>query len=213
MSRHRMHSDVEQLERRPAVPPRDQEAHELWHTYMEEASRVVADLPAAEREDVLLELASHVSASVSADSGGLSEADTMRAALQRLGSPNEFLRPMLADSLMDRGTANYHPGLLAKGLYHSLFGGLKSFTVALAFGLGYLTLAIFGVMALFKAGFPRHIGYFVYPNGTRVFGITGESGTARDILGYWIVPIAITVVIVLYVLLTRGLRSSRARRT
>lgn len=207
MNRDAVRDDVQRLEGRPGLTPRDEAARALWQRYMGDASRAVADLPPAERQDVLLELASHLAASAGAAVPGLNEADAMRTAIRRLGSPKEFLRPMLAASLTERGAATYHPGLLAKGLYHSLFGGLRAFTVALAFGLGYVALAVFGTMALFKAAFPRHIGYFVYPNGTRVFGITGDSGMARDVLGYWVVPIALLAVAALYVLLTRGLRT------
>lgn len=208
-----MRRDLERLESRPGIIPRDEEARALWQQYMGEASRTVADLPVAEREELLLELASHLAASIGADAPGASDVEAMRAAMMRLGRPKEFLRPMLAASLTEQGVAAYHPVLLAKGLYHSLFGGLRSLTVALAFGLGYVAVAVFGVMALFKAAFPTNIGYFVYPSGAQVFGITGDSGMARDVLGYWVIPIALLVVAALYVLLTRGLRSARARHS
>lgn len=206
-----MPEELRDLDRRADLAPRDAAARALWDAYMEEASQVVADLPPIEREDLLMELASHLADSAMSGAVGHNETDRMRAAIARLGKPRDYLRPMVADSLLERGAATYHPVLLAKGLYQSLFGGLRAFAVGVGFAAGYFLLVVFAVMALFKAAFPRNIGYFIYPDGSRAFGVLANTSGARDALGYWVVPVAILAAAALYVGLTRALRVVRAR--
>ena len=65
----------------------------------------------------------------------------MQRAIDRLGRPAEFLRPMLADELIARGTTRYSPPLISCGLYHAMrFGSDRALRAGL-FALGYLTLA------------------------------------------------------------------------
>lgn len=191
--------------------PHDERARALWQAYMDDAARVLDVLPVAEREDLLLELTSHLAVSAATGPAEQTDADRMQAAIQRLGSPREYLRPLIVDSLLERGMASYQPLLLARGLYQNLFGGVKALVLSGAFALGYVVLLSLAVIALFKPAFPRHIGYFIYPDGARAFGIIANADGARDPLGYWIIPIAIAGVAVLFVTLTNALRIVRRR--
>jgi hypothetical protein len=204
-------------DRRPGVnaralgAPRDERALALWQAYMDAAASVLDVLPVAEREDLLMELTSHLAVSAATGPAESSEADRMQAAMKRLGTPREYLRPLIADSLLERGVAGYQPLLLARGLYQNLFGGVKALVLSGAFTLGYVVLLSLAVIALFKPVFPRHIGYFIYPDGARAFGIIANADGARDPLGYWIIPIALAGVAVLFVTLTNALRVVRRK--
>ena len=194
--------------------PRDADALRLWNDYLDDASRVARRLPETERRELVLELRSHLSESFAA-AGELGDADEVarvRAAIARLGSPRDFLRPILADHLLERGANTFHPRLLAEGLYHNVFGGLKAGIISVAFAVGYVLIIMFAAMALLKAFVPNHVGYFVYPNGTRTFGILADTTGAREALGYWVVPLALAAATVLYVTLTLGLRATRRFR-
>ena len=204
---------AERIDRKPSKP-RDAVALGLWHEYLAAASHAARRLPVTERQELLQELESHLAASVAADrSAELTEAARVRAAIARLGNPREFLRPILADNLLDRGVSTFRPWLLLEGLYHNFFGGLKAGLVSVGFGLCYLLIAIFAAMALLKAFIPGHVGYFVYPNGARSFGIVADSTGAREMLGLWVVPLAIAAAGVTYVGLTLALRATRRSTT
>jgi hypothetical protein len=198
----------------PSGVPRDPDALRLWNDYLDDASRVARRLPGTERRELVLELRSHLAESF-AVAGDLSDADEparVRAAIARLGHPRDFLRPILADHLLEQGASTFHPQLLAEGLYHNVFGGLKAGIISVTFGVGYVLIIVFAAMALLKAFVPSHVGYFVYPNGTRTFGILTDTTGAREAFGYWVVPLALAAATVLYVLLTLGLRATRRFR-
>jgi hypothetical protein len=198
----------------PSGIPGNADALRLWNDYLDEASRVARRLPEFERRELVLELRSHLAESF-AVVGDLRDADEVarvKAAIARLGRPGDFLRPMLADHLLEEGAGNFHPRLLAEGLYHNAFGGLKAGIISVAFGLAYVLIIAFAAMALLKGFVPSHVGYFVYPNGARTLGILGDTTGAREALGYWVVPLALAAATVLYVLLTLGLRASRRFR-
>ncbi len=195
--------------------PRAPDALRLWNDYLDEASRVARSLPETERRELVLELQSHLAASfaVAGEPGDANEAARVSSAITRLGRPRDFLRPILADHLLEQGASTFHPRLLAEGLYHNVFGGLKAGITSVVFGVGYLVIFVLAAMALLKAFVPNHVGYFVYPNGTRAFGIFADTTGAREALGYWVVPLALGAAIVLYVVLTLGLRATRRSRS
>src|SRR5450759_3081858 len=134
----------------PSGVPRDADALRLWNDYLDDASRVARRLPETERRELVLELRSHLAESF-AVAGDLSDADELargRAVIARLGRPRDFLRPILADHLLEQGASTFHPRLLAEGLYHNVFGGLKAGITSVVFGVGYLVIFVLAAMAL-----------------------------------------------------------------
>jgi len=204
-------TDVDVDQGNPPCVPRDADALRLWNDYLDDASRVARRLPETERRELVLELRSHLAESfaVAGELGDADELARVRAAIARLGRPRDFLRPILADHLLEQGANTFHPRLLAEGLYHNVFGGLKAGIISVAFAVGYVLIIVFAAMALMKAFVPSHVGYFVYPNGTRTFGILADTTGAREALGFWVVPLALAATTVLYILLTLGLRATR----
>lgn len=180
--------------------------------YLQAAARVLSPLPPHERDDLLLEIESHLAESMQHADGLSSHADEetrLRDAIARLGNPREFLRPIVADYLLAAGTSTYRPWILARGLYANLFSGARAAAVSLVFGLAYVLLAIFAAMALLKGFLPRHVGYFIYPDGTRSFGVVANTTAAREALGWWVVPVSLACFALLYVAVTRGLAAVR----
>jgi hypothetical protein len=198
----------------PSGLPATADALRVWDNYLAEASRVARRLPESERRELMLELRSHLAESfaVVGDLRDPDEVARVNAAIARLGRPRDFLRPMLADHLLEQGAGNFHPRLLAEGLYHNVFGGLKAGILSVAFGLAYVLIFAFAAMAVLKAFLPNHVGYFVYPDRTSSLGILADTTGAREALGYWVVPLALAAATILYVLLTLGLRGSRRFR-
>jgi hypothetical protein len=90
--------------------------------------------------------------------------------------------------------------------------GSRRAVIGLTFGLGYLLLAIFTSMALLKPLWGGHVGVFRYADGTLNAGIVSQSDGARELLGWWSIPIALLLAALLYVALTKGLRTLRLRR-
>lgn len=192
------------------IPPfADPAARHLWDAYFAEVehllSRVGSD--AVELRD---DLEAHVTDSMAASVGN--ELERLDAALSRLGRPIEYLRPLLADELIERGTQTYSPITIARGISYAVMAGSGRAVIAFGFGLGYLCLAIFMAMAVLKPLWGEHVGVFRNLDGTISAGIVARSDGAHDLLGWWSIPIALLLAALLYAALTKGLRILRHRR-
>lgn len=181
-----------------------------WDAYFSDVDRLLARAGADVR-GLRGDLEAHVADSMAAAAGG-SEGERLDAALSRLGRPVDYLRPLLADELIDQGTRTYSPITIAQGLAYAVMAGSRRAVVGLAFGLGYVLLAIFTAMALLKPLWGEHVGVFRYADGTFSAGIVAHSDNAREVLGWWTIPIALLLAALLYVALTKGLRTLRQRR-
>ena len=188
----------------------DPAARLRWDAYFADVSRLLARA-GAEAAELRGELEAHVADSMAAGSGG-SELERLDLALSRLGQPAEYLRPLVADQLIERGTRSHSPVTIARGLSHSVLAGSRRAVIALGFGLGYLLLAIFAGMAILKPLWGDHVGLFRNADGTVSAGVVARADGARELLGWWSIPIALLLAAVLYIALTKSLRALRHRR-
>ena len=181
----------------------DPAAQHLWADYIGEVDRMVA-LIGPEAAELADDLRAHLADSFASDTTG-TDIEGLRRAIDRLGQPSEFLRPMLADELLQRGTQSYNPSLISRGLYHTIRGGSRRAFTAITFAAGYIALAIFAAMTLLKPFFGDHVGLIRGPNGSLTFGLVSD-GSGEELLGLWSIPLTLAVCAMLYVLLTRALR-------
>ena len=161
---------------------------------------------------VRADLERHIVDSLADQPSSSTELERLDAALARLGRPVDYLQPLIADALLERGTRTYAPTLIARGLTHAVLAGSTRAATAVVFALGYALLAAFTAMILLKPVWGDHVGLFRRADGLMGFGILADTTGARELLGLWLIPIALIVVGVLYVALTRALRALRARR-
>lgn len=178
-----------------------------WKAYFAQVDRLLA-LAGDDADELRGELQAHLADSFAAGDRHLPELARLEAAIARLGDPAQYLRPLVADALLDRGTRSYDPRPIARGLYHGFRAGSARALVAATFGLGYALLAAFSAMALLKPVWGDHVGLFRRGDGGISFGIVADPG-GHELLGAWIVPIALAVAALLYVALTRALRRTR----
>lgn len=188
----------------------DPAARRRWDAYFSEIDRLLAraDTDAAELRG---DLEAHALDSMASASGS-DEGERLDAALARLGRPIDYLRPLLADEMIERGTRTYSPITIARGLSHAILAGSRRAVMGLTFGLGYLLLAILTGMALLKPLWGEHVGVFRYADGTISAGIVAQSDGAQELLGWWSIPLAVLLAALLYVALTKGLGALRRRR-
>lgn len=181
-----------------------------WDAYFADVERFIARA-GVDAADLRSALEAHVADSMAAASGG-TELERLDIALSRLGRPAEYLRPLLADELIDRGTLSYSPITIARGLMLAALTGSRRTVIALVFGLGYVFLAAFASMAVLWPVWRGHVGVFRNADGSIAAGIVSHSASAQELLGWWSMPIALLLAALLYFALTKGLRAARHRR-
>jgi len=189
----------------------DSAATRRWKVYFAEVDRLLA-AAGSDAAGMRGELEMHVVDSLANQHPGLGELERLEAALVRLGRPIDYLRPLVADELIERGTRTYHPTLIARGLLHGVLAGSARAALAVTFGIGYLLLGIFSTIAVLKPLWGDHVGLFWRANGMAGFGIVADTAGTHELLGLWSIPIALLAAGVLYIALTRALRAAQARR-
>lgn len=188
----------------------DPAAARRWQAYFADVDRLLSK-SGDDAVGLRADLEMHILDSLAAQPSGTTELERLEAALARLGRPADYLHPLIADALLERGTRTYAPTPIARGLAHALLAGSKHAATAAIFGLGYALLAAFTAMILLKPVWGDHVGLFRRADGLLGFGIVADTRGARELLGLWVIPIALAVVAALYVALTRALRAARRR--
>ncbi len=184
----------------------DKVAARIWNQYFRRVNRFSKTLDKDQQEELQLEIQDHLYESFKQETGE-SEAVRLLNAIDKIGDPEEYIKPMVADRLLSSASRTLNPKTILKGLYYYLFGSIKRFFVSLSFSIGYLMVITFGIMAILKPFFPNNVGVFLDKDGIPNIGIIGDSSRLQtDVLGYWIIPIGIFVSLLLYLGLTKKLK-------
>jgi len=184
----------------------------IWDQYIQRLQYLLRRINKEEKEEMLLEIKGHLLESFQQDPAE-SEEERLLNAIDRMGEPEKFLRPLIADKYMNRASRTLSPKDVIKGLYFSLFTGLKKAFVSFFLGLGYIIVCVLVLIAVLKPFFPNHVGLILFNNGSMTAGIsTNSSGVRIDYLGYWVIPIAIGLAVLIYTGLTKYLHKTRRTR-
>ncbi len=171
----------------------DPAAERVWATYFRDVDRRLRRLSATRRRDIRDELVAHVLDGLDAEDQG-SETQRLDSVLRRMGPPGEYLDRYLEDA--------DGPGEAAAGwrLASGLAGVGRRFALAASYVIGLWAL----LLALAKPLWPEQIGLFLMPSGWWVAGYVEAEG-AVEMLGYWLIPLALVLVGIFWILLPRRL--------
>ena len=145
-------------------------------------------LPEREIEDILRELRSHV------DEVAGKEGSGVEAALQSLGDPLDLAQTYRSQNQMVRAECSGSPLVILQGLRHASGGTLGRVTLTALYVLGYFGMGTLWAGALEKLLAPSRGGLWYTPGDfssiTLLVGGDPPAG-ARELLGWWVVPIAL----------------------
>jgi len=170
--------------------------------YLMQLRRSLGELPPDEVNEILQEIRGHILERAEA-SGELTD-ERLVAILKSLGSPEEIAPLYQADALMARARSSLSPRVVMRGVHRwstVSAWGLALFVLGI---VGYATgfaLVVAGVGKIFA---PNQIGAWVGPH-TFDIGVNSDP-TARDVLGWWLVPFGLFGGSALVVATTRALR-------
>ena len=190
-----------------AIPFDNRSAQRVYEDYMQRCRRSTAILSATDREDVLLEINSHIYEYLS-DNAASDQMENLLNVLERLGAPEETLKEVVAAKKIAQATRTLNPKHLIQALALNLTKGV--FYVIATFL--FVSEICFPVLIFLKLKNPDRAGFFIDNNGRFLYGYLHQGITLginfgfstiipeREILGMWFIP----VTAVLWVLFFMG---------
>ena len=189
-----------------AIPFDNHSAQRVYNDYIQRCRKATAILSAKDREEVLLEINSHIYEYLCANS----TADQMEAllnVLERLGAPEETLREMVATKKIGEATRTFNPKHLIQALALNLTNGVLYIILSVLF----LLEIVFPVLIMLKLIYPDRVGLFIHSNGTFLYGYISKAGSGgisigfsnpakgTEILGSWFIPVSLLIAVLIYI--------------
>lgn len=160
-------------------------------TYLVQMRRRLHALPSGEVEEILKELRSHVLDRVE----GALTPNGVETALAALGSPAEIARANVTQRAAAMFDTSPAPVRLLRALWRVASVSVLGVFVFLVSLIGYAMSAGFLGMAVLKPFLPGSVGLWQSPSsdGTfqYAFGTIDRTVGARELLGWWSIPVAL----------------------
>jgi uncharacterized membrane protein len=171
-------------------------------SYLMQLRRSLGELPPEEVAEILQEIRGHILERAEA-SGELTEARLVEI-LKALGRPEEIAPLYQAESVVAKARTSFSPTLVLRGVLRWAMLSFWGFAVFLLGLAGYGIALAWLIGAIGKILAPHKFGAWVSPD-TLSIG-TNNNPAAREILGWWLVPVGLALGGVFTVATTRLLR-------
>lgn len=157
-------------------------------SYLARVRVALRGLPEREIEDILRELRSHAVELAGDEKAGV------EAALLSLGNPIDLARSYRSENQMVRAECSASPLEIVQGLRHASKSGLGRVTATAFYAFGYISVLSLWAAAIDKLFDHSHTGLWYTPG--RIWSLTlvasgSQPEGARELLGWWLVPIAL----------------------
>lgn len=184
-------------------------AQRVYDDYMKRMQKTTKTLSKSDQEDVLMEFNSHIFEGMQNQSKD-SEIDTLLDILDRLGTPEVVLKPMIADKKIEQATKTFNPIHIFKALVLNITNGISY----IIFLFLYLLLLGFLYLIYAKLRYPSEVGMFFNDDSFMALGRVSaeklQSSGMTEVLGYGFIPVMILSILVFYFLITLLLRLKRS---
>lgn len=181
------------------------ETQKLLEDYLGKLREVLKPLPGKEKEEIVLEIKGHIEERMAQSSGAEADAEALKNALSRLGRPEEYGSEFVTDYLLSTGMERKKVWMVFKGLLRWGCNTLVGFFYSLFFFASYAISVSFVFVGIIKPIFPEQVGFFLRAGKIQNFGlIMGATNdpTMQEVLGYWIIPIALIIGIAWFLVTT-----------
>jgi hypothetical protein len=176
-----------------------EEAYRIYQAYIEHAGKVVAGLPAGDAEDVINEIDSHIFEAFNNATHISSEKERIEMVIRNLGSPESYLKPIIAEKKLHRAVDKYNVIGILKGICSTILTGSRYALLSVM----YLFILATGIVIIAKILYPHKTGLFVNEGHFVGLGFMDQINSgATELLGYWLIPIMIVAIIAFYFLIT-----------
>jgi hypothetical protein len=146
-------------------PIKSETAQQVWNIFDRELIHKLKPLPEDERTDIRMEILSHLfESTVNNDNGSDTEEIRLINAISRLGSPEEYLDPLISDILLHQKASKGHPAAVLQSLRDSAKKSLLHGLMTLVLGMGYFWVIMLFIMSVMHIINPD-VGIWYYPTG------------------------------------------------
>ncbi len=182
------------------------DAEQKIELYLGKLRRLLRAMNREDAGDVVRELRSHITDKATV--GGELTSARVEAALAALGSPEELASQYLTDDLLSRAEVSRSPLRVLESLFRWAGLSVAGFIALLVSLFGYILGAALMWCAVLKLIHPQTAGLWRLPSGPGNFFVSLRLGFgtppvgATDLLGWWIVPVGLSVGCALVLLTT-----------
>lgn len=181
------------------IPFTDHSSMRIYQDYLNRIQRATRSLSNQDQLEIMMELNSHIYENFTQKKSG-NEIEQLLDILQKLGSPEEVLKPLVADKKLTQATKTFNPIHILSALALNIGNGV------IYIGFFFLYLLLFGFIFLMGAKilFPDHVGLFYKKNAFFLMGIPSDLPNYQryEVLGSWFIPVMVLITVVAYLLLT-----------
>lgn len=175
------------------------DSYKIYNAYIEDVKRVVSGLPSDDVEDLVNEIDSHIFEAFNDIKDIGSEKEKIEMVIKNLGSPESYLKPIIAEKELRRAVNKYNVIGILKGICSTILTGSQYALLSIM----YIFILSAGVIIIAKILFPHKTGLFVDEGHFIGLGFIAQiNSNAVDLLGYWLIPIMFGVIIVFYFFIT-----------
>jgi len=182
----------------------DKNAQRVYDNFIKNLRNVLKPILDEDRQEVLMEFNSHIHERIQ-NKNSKSELNELLNAIDKLGSPEEVLKPLIADKLMEKATKSFNPIHIFKALLLNIANGVSY----IIFSLLYLSLGTF-VFLIFAKLFNSNVGMYFKEGKFQVLGLVIETSDYKEVLGYWFIPVMILATVILYFTITLLLKLKKS---
>ena len=183
---------------------KDKNAQRVYDNYINSLKNVLKPILDSDKEEILMEFNSHIYEHIQNNKSKL-EIDNLLNTIEKLGSPEEVLKPLIADKLLERATKSFNPLQILKALLLNLTNGVSY----IIFFLLYLSLGTF-IFLIFAKLFISNVGMYFKEGKFRAIGFFKGSSEYQEVLGYWFIPVMILLTVTLFIIITLLLKFKKA---
>ena len=183
----------------------------IYSDYMKRIKKATASLSKISQDDIYMEFNSHIFEAIQHKSQA-NEIDSLLDIIEKLGAPEEVLKPLVADKKLEQATRTFNPVHVFKALILNFTNGISY----VFFFVLYLFLFGFVFLIFAKIINPSLVGLHMKDESFSVFvlGIMSQEDKIKnhthEVLGYWFIPAMLLAIVVFYFLITLLLKFKKS---
>jgi uncharacterized membrane protein len=171
----------------------------VYKDYMNRVIKVTNSLSKKNQDDIYMEFNSHIFEAMQYKKEA-NEIDVLLDVLEKLGTPEIVLKPLIADKKLEQATKTFNPIHVFKALVLNFTNGISY----IVFFILYLLLSGFVFLIFAKITYPSQVGMFYKDSSFMVLGIAenAKQNGITELLGNWFIPVMLLAIFTFYILIT-----------